>query len=181
MAFRGRRRGFFTDRRTGSDRRSGRERIMEAILKMTVVAAAGLLLAACNAPETPRPDPYVGRSVSDLAVRFGPPDIQFEAGKNQRAFIWTHFQEPGTAAIPAVNRCRLWAVAHSLHLEGRASPTGLPIVGRYHPAKTAIGDGGGWEERPANHLVPNSISSTEQGSSGTGYADETRHRTGIRL
>ena len=53
---------------------------MEAILKMTVVATAGSLLAACDAPETPRPDPYVGRSVSDLAVRFGPPGRTIPVG-----------------------------------------------------------------------------------------------------
>ena len=81
------------------------------MLKIIVVVAAGLLLTACNAPETPPPpDPYVGRSVLDLAVRFGPPTVQFEVGNNQRAFIWTHFQQSGIAAIPAVNRCRLWAL-----------------------------------------------------------------------
>jgi hypothetical protein len=74
-----------------------------------VLVTIGLLLAACHAREIPPPpDPYVGRPVSDLALRVGPPDIQIDAGNNQRGFIWRH-----TAVYPCLS-----AVGHSLQPPG---------------------------------------------------------------
>ena len=66
-----------------------------AIWKKGIVSI-GLLASGCSRlylfepPPIPVYDPYIGRSVANLAARFGPPTTQFDAGNGERAFLWDH-------------------------------------------------------------------------------------------
>ena len=101
------------------------------MLTKAILVVIGVSLAACSRlfPDSPPPlDPYAGRPVSDLALRFGRPTIAVDVGNDQRAFHWMHYdQAPSTGAVPAAGgpppvdalreprrECRLWAVAHTL-------------------------------------------------------------------
>ena len=83
-------------------------------------------------------DAYIGRPVSELALRFGPPTTEFESGPGQRAFQWEHYgQTPGVIAPiggslivagPQRRECRLSVVAST----NKPNPTlGDWIVQRY--------------------------------------------------
>ena len=72
------------------------------MLRKAILVVVGLSLTACSVREPPPLDPYAGRPVSDLALRFGPPTIAVDVGNDQRAFHWMpHDQAPSTGAVPA--------------------------------------------------------------------------------
>ena len=114
-----------TARHLGGDGRIGIAMLREAVL---VVVA--LSMWACSSRESPPPaDPYAGRPVSDLALRFGPPMIAVDVGNDQRAFHWVQYDQrwslppAGATLVDALRvpqrECRyLWAVAHTLRPPG---------------------------------------------------------------
>lgn len=99
--------------------------------KMLILLAA-LGLSGCAAMRAEQAskmmDTYVGRPVSDVALRFGPPTAQFDTGNQHMAFQWEHQgagQTPGMATrvgptaiytAPQVyaTHCRLSIVARPL-------------------------------------------------------------------
>lgn len=68
----------------------------------TTVAAACLLLASCASRQEELQktmDSWVGRPISEYALRFGPPASNFDMGTGRRAFQWQAFGlTPGVAA-----------------------------------------------------------------------------------
>jgi hypothetical protein len=65
-------------------------------------------------------DPYIGRQLSDVAQRFGPPSSNFQMTDNgEMAFQWNHFspdQAPAMApqaagAASNLINCRVWVSA----------------------------------------------------------------------
>jgi hypothetical protein len=60
--------------------------------RFVVAALLGMLLAGCGLVRQQQLqtglDGYLGRSIADAIVRWGPPAGQFDIGQNQRAFQW---------------------------------------------------------------------------------------------